>query len=129
MRSPLYFAVCGAGIVGCAVTAPIQLAASSKSGFDGAVYKGTNVNVREATPGREDPSLATYASRAVPRCREGLLPDLQQASVAVGVPSHEVCFEIHQAKRESGIGPLQVCLGTPQCMQKDFDATVFSRLT
>lgn len=39
--------------MGCAVTAPIQLAASSKSGFDGAVYKGTKVIVHESSPGRE----------------------------------------------------------------------------
>jgi hypothetical protein len=53
MRSPISFAVCGCWLVGCAVTAPIQPAASSKSGFDGAVYKGTKVNVHEATLGRE----------------------------------------------------------------------------
>jgi hypothetical protein len=40
-------------LAGCAVTAPIQPAASSKSGFDGAVYKGTTVKVHDATPGRE----------------------------------------------------------------------------
>jgi hypothetical protein len=41
------------GDVGCAVTAPIQPAASNKSGFDGAVYKGTKVVVHEATLARE----------------------------------------------------------------------------
>lgn len=40
-------------LAGCAVTAPIQPAASSKSGFDGAVYKGTEIKVHEATLGRE----------------------------------------------------------------------------
>ena len=38
---------------GCAVTSPIQPAASSKSGFDGAVYKGETVTTGIATPGNE----------------------------------------------------------------------------
>jgi hypothetical protein len=38
---------------GCAVTAPIQPANTSKSGFDGAVYKGTTVVTGTATPGNE----------------------------------------------------------------------------
>jgi hypothetical protein len=33
--------------------APIQPAASSKSGFDGAVYKGTTVTVAFGVPGAE----------------------------------------------------------------------------
>jgi Short C-terminal domain len=36
---------------GCAVTSPIQPAATSKSGFDGAVYKGKTVEVSPGTPG------------------------------------------------------------------------------
>jgi hypothetical protein len=40
-------------IAGCAVTAPIQPARSSKSAFDGAVYKGQTVTVSAGTPGNE----------------------------------------------------------------------------
>jgi hypothetical protein len=53
MRLPLLGAVRGCWLVGCAVTAPILPAAASKLSFDRAVYKGTNVKVHEATPGRE----------------------------------------------------------------------------
>ena len=35
----------------CSTTEPIQAAAASKSGFDGAVYKGTTVTVNPATSG------------------------------------------------------------------------------
>jgi hypothetical protein len=38
---------------GCSVTSPIQSAASSKSAFEGAVYKGTTVTVSPGTPGSE----------------------------------------------------------------------------
>jgi hypothetical protein len=42
------------GLVGaCAVTTPIQPAATSKSGFDGAVYKGQSVVTGNAAPGAE----------------------------------------------------------------------------
>jgi hypothetical protein len=40
-------------LFGCAVTAPIQPANSSKSAFQGAVYKGVTVNVSAGTPGNE----------------------------------------------------------------------------
>jgi len=40
-------------LAGCAVTAPIQPASSSKSGFDGAVYKGATVVTGTAAPGNE----------------------------------------------------------------------------
>ena len=53
LRTHLLGAIYGCWLVGCAVTAPIQPAASSKSGFDGAVYKGTTAKVHQATPGRE----------------------------------------------------------------------------
>jgi hypothetical protein len=38
---------------GCAVTAPIQPASTSKSGFDGAVYKGATVVTGTGAPGNE----------------------------------------------------------------------------
>jgi len=38
-------------LAGCAVTSPIQSAVTSKSAFDGAVYKGKTVNVSPGTPG------------------------------------------------------------------------------
>jgi hypothetical protein len=38
-------------ITGCAVTSPIQPAATSKSGFDGAVYKGQTATIKPETPG------------------------------------------------------------------------------
>lgn len=38
-------------IGGCAVTSPIQSAASSKSAFEGAVYKGQTVTVNPTRPG------------------------------------------------------------------------------
>jgi hypothetical protein len=41
------------GLHGCAVTSPIQPANISKSGFDGAIYKGTTVEVSAGTPGAE----------------------------------------------------------------------------
>jgi Short C-terminal domain len=44
-------AVCS--LDGCSVTSPIQPADSSKSGFDGAVYKGTTATVSRGTPGNE----------------------------------------------------------------------------
>jgi hypothetical protein len=40
-------------LAGCAVTSPIQPANSSKSAFEGAVYKGTTVVVSPGTPGNE----------------------------------------------------------------------------
>jgi uncharacterized protein (UPF0179 family) len=40
-------------LTGCAVTAPIQPVSSSKSAFDGAVYKGETVSTGTAVPGRE----------------------------------------------------------------------------
>src|SRR6266480_896612 len=40
-------------VVGCASTPPIQLANSSKSAFDGALYKGTTVTLSPGTPGNE----------------------------------------------------------------------------
>jgi hypothetical protein len=40
-------------LAGCSITAPIQPAASSKSGFDGVVYKGTTVTVGLGIPGAE----------------------------------------------------------------------------
>jgi hypothetical protein len=40
-------------LAGCAVTSPIQPASSSKSAFDGAVYKGETVTTGTATPGSE----------------------------------------------------------------------------
>jgi hypothetical protein len=38
---------------GCAVTSPIQPASSSKSAFEGAVFKGETVTVSAGTPGQE----------------------------------------------------------------------------
>jgi hypothetical protein len=38
---------------GCAVTSPIQPASSSKSAFEGAVFKGETVTVGPGTPGQE----------------------------------------------------------------------------
>jgi len=43
--------ICALGA--CSVTAPIQPAASSKSGFEGAVYKGTTTKIASGTPGSE----------------------------------------------------------------------------
>jgi len=40
-------------IAGCSVTSPIQPASSSKSAFEGAVYKGETVTVSAGTPGTE----------------------------------------------------------------------------
>jgi hypothetical protein len=40
-------------LAGCAVSTPIQRAATSKSGFDGAVYKGESVTTGTGTPGNE----------------------------------------------------------------------------
>ena len=40
-------------VAGCASTPPIQPASSSKSAFDGALYKGTAVTVSPGTPGNE----------------------------------------------------------------------------
>jgi hypothetical protein len=40
-------------IAGCAVSAPIQPASTSKSAFDGAVYKGQTVTVSAGTSGQE----------------------------------------------------------------------------
>ena len=40
-------------LAGCAVTSPIQPASSSKSAFEGAVYKGETVTVSAGTPGNE----------------------------------------------------------------------------
>jgi hypothetical protein len=44
-------AIAVAGLVGCAITSPIQSAATSKSAFEGAVYKGQTVTVNPARPG------------------------------------------------------------------------------
>jgi hypothetical protein len=44
-------AVLAVDLAGCAVTSPIQPAASSKSGFESAVYKGKTVDVNPGTPG------------------------------------------------------------------------------
>ena len=41
------------GLLGCAGSPPIQPASTSKSAFDGAVYKGTTVTVAMGTPGNE----------------------------------------------------------------------------
>lgn len=38
-------------LIGCSVTAPVQPAATSKSGFEGAVYKGQTVSVSPGMPG------------------------------------------------------------------------------
>jgi hypothetical protein len=38
---------------GCSAASPIQSAGSSKSAFEGAVYKGTTVTVSPSTPGSE----------------------------------------------------------------------------
>ena len=38
---------------GCSVTSPIQPASSSKSAFDGAVYKGETVTISAGAPGNE----------------------------------------------------------------------------
>jgi hypothetical protein len=40
-------------LLGCSVTSPIQPASSSKSAFEGAVYKGETVTVSAGTPGSE----------------------------------------------------------------------------
>ena len=40
-------------LASCAITSPIQLASSSKSAFDGAVYKGETVSTGTAAPGNE----------------------------------------------------------------------------
>ena len=40
-------------LAGCSVTSTIQPAASSKSGFEGAVFKGTTATVSTGTPGSE----------------------------------------------------------------------------
>jgi hypothetical protein len=40
-------------LVGCAVSTPIQPANTSKSGFEGAVYKGKSVTTGTPTPGNE----------------------------------------------------------------------------
>jgi hypothetical protein len=40
-------------LVGCAVSTPIQPAGTSKSGFEGAVYKGETVTTGSAAPGNE----------------------------------------------------------------------------
>jgi len=43
-------------LTACSVTAPVQLAAESKSGFDGAVYKGATAT----TLGRSTPGATQY---------------------------------------------------------------------
>ncbi|SRR6266478_149387 len=49
-RVPAALAIAVA-LAGCAVTSPIQPAATSKSAFDGAVYKGKTVSVNPGTSG------------------------------------------------------------------------------
>jgi len=51
-----------AALVGCGTTTPIQLAASSKSGFDGAVYTGETSTLDKPTPG--EPSYRIFQQGA-----------------------------------------------------------------
>ena len=49
--------ICGmcifGGVAACSVTAPVQPAATTKSAFEGAVFKGTTVTVGPGTPNAE----------------------------------------------------------------------------
>lgn len=51
MHIRLLLAATYLAVVACSVTAPVQPAATSKSGFEGAVYKGETVTVSPGTPG------------------------------------------------------------------------------
>jgi hypothetical protein len=43
--------ICALNVAACAVTSPIQAASTSKSAFEGAVYKGRTVTINPGTPG------------------------------------------------------------------------------
>src|SRR5690242_7632851 len=49
--SAAFFTVAALAVTGCAVTSPIQPAVSSKSGYEGAVYKGKTAEVNPGIPG------------------------------------------------------------------------------
>jgi Short C-terminal domain len=51
MHTKLLPAAACLAVTACSVTAPVQPAATSKSGFEGAVYKGQTVTVSAGTPG------------------------------------------------------------------------------
>jgi hypothetical protein len=56
MRTVLILALClgsSSALIGCAVTAPIQPASSSRSAFSDAVYKGETVTTGSGGPGNE----------------------------------------------------------------------------
>jgi putative oligomerization/nucleic acid binding protein len=53
---------CTALLAGCAASPPIQPADTSKSAFDGAVYKGTTLNVAQGAPGSERYRVFSQAS-------------------------------------------------------------------
>jgi hypothetical protein len=59
---------------GCSMTSPIQPASSSKSGFDGAAYKGATVTASSGTPCRNRSRNGTSQAIAM-----GLVTDRNRA--------------------------------------------------